>query len=387
MKMTRALLIKLMLAIGVLAQAFAQPPAQGPDAPGANANSLPTSLLTGILKTKVEEVLATTNAELAARTDFRARISYSFTEYAPHITTTQYTDRPNQRFVRIPYIFTYNVTNMQKNTAIGWISYPFSRKITQSVEINVTCNRWFLSTGEISIAAHGDPPYLDPNHSISEQALNIFVNGWLADTIDSRIRTQLRNLGFATDSIGLGGACNTLGVATTAQGFPFNSVEYKKVSRPRFDLPRLDDVTVKILKVKRLRARDASGQPLYNASENVDVDFYVNQQGGFAGSFTMVEGSEAAITHAPIRFRRPSNSQNVVLIFNVRQTGSPFTVDSNFTVHTAGQNFGHGTHTVQVYKSYWMPPRPPIYKPFKVNVPAYEITFEINAPQIVIQQK
>jgi hypothetical protein len=62
-------------------------------------------------------------------------------------------------------------------------------------------------------------------------------------------------------------------------------------------------------------------------------------------------------------------------------------VDSNYAVYTAGQNFGHGTHTIQVYKSYWMPPRPPINKPFKVNVPAYEVTFEINAPQIVIQQK
>ncbi len=386
MKMTRVLLIALLFGFGLFAQALAQPPAQGPNDPGPNANSLPTALLTGLLKAKVEEVLATTNAELAARNDFRARLSYSFTEYAPHILATQHLDRPNQRYVRNAYIFTYNVTNMQKHTALGWISYPFSRKITQSIEVNVTCNRWFLSTGEITISAQGDPPYLDPNHSIPEQALNIFVNGWLADTIDSRIRAQLRNLGFSSGNISLGGPCNTLGVATIAQGFPFNSVEYKKLPHPKFDLPRLDDVTVKVLRIKRLRARDFYGQPLYSASEKIDVDFYVNQQGGFAGSFTMVEGSEAPITHAPIRFHRPSNSQNVVLIFNVRQTNSPFTVDSNYAVHLAGQNFGHGTHTIQVYKSYWMPPRPPINKPIKINVPAYEITYEINAPQIVIQK-
>jgi hypothetical protein len=387
MKTIRVLLIVWLFGIALLAQSIAQPPAQGPNDPGANANSLSTSLLTGILKSKVEEILATTNADLAARDDFRAKVSSSFVEFSPHMLATQHLDRPNQRYVRIPYIFTYTVTNMRKNTAVGWISYPFSRKISQSIEINVTCNRWFLSTGEITVAAQGDPPYLDPNHSIPEQALNIFVNGWLADTIDSRIRTQLRNLGVSTGNIGLNSPCNTLGVATIAEGFPYNSVEFKKFPRSRFDVPFADDVTVKVLRIKRLRARDFSGQPLYDLSENINVDFYVNQQGGQGGSFTMVEGNEAAITSAPIRFHRPSSNQNVVLIFNVRQNVNPYTVDSNYTVHTSGQNFGHGTHTVQIYKTYWMPPRPPINKPLKISVPAYEITYEINAPQIVIQQK
>ncbi|HEX4951489.1 MAG TPA: hypothetical protein VFZ34_32825 [Blastocatellia bacterium] len=385
MKTIQVLLIAVVVALSLLVPSQAQTPAQGPDAPGANAFSLPATVITAMVKQKVEEVLANTNADLAARNDFRAHLSYSFTEYAPRISTTQYTDRPNQRFVQIPYIFTYHVTNMRKHTALGWISYPWSRKISHSIDLNVFCQRWFATTGELTAAADADPPYLDSDQSIPEQALNIFVNGWLADTIDSRIRAQLRNINASTGTIGLGAACNQLGVATVAQGFPYNSIEYKTFPRPKFDLPTFDNVSVKVLKIKRLTAR-ANGAPLYNLIENIGLDFYVNQQPGKGGEFTMAEGNEEAITHPLIQFRRPGNNQNVVLIFNVRQLNSPFTVDSNFAVHTAGQNFGHGTHTIQVYKSYWMPPRPPINKPFKVSVPAYEITYQINAPQIVIQK-
>ncbi len=385
MKMIQGLLIALILLFGLLTPGQAQPPAQGPDAPGANSSSLPGAIFTGLVKAKVEEVLTSTNEDLAARNDFRARLSYSFTEYNPRILATQYTDRPNQRYVQIPFIFTYTVSDIKKHTALGWIGYPWTRKISQSIEINISCNRWFAQTGELMVSAHGDAPYLEAGHSISEQAVNAFLNGWLPDYIDSKIRAKLRSMSFSTSSMGLGSNCNQLGVATIAQGFPFNSIEYKVLPRPKFDLPTFDNVTVKVLKIKRLRAQ-ANGQPLYQAVENIDVDFYVNQQFGKAGSFTMSEGDEAALTPAPISFRRPANTQNLVLIFNVRQANSPWTVDSNYTVHTAPQNFGHGTQTVKVYKSYWMPPRPPINKPLKVSLPAYEITYEVNAPQIVIQK-
>jgi hypothetical protein len=137
---------------------------------------------------------------------------------------------------------------------------------------------------------------------------------------------------------------------------------------------------VRVLKIKRLRAR-LNGQPLYQELENIDVDFYVNQQSVAAGSFTMYEEQEAIITHHPVQLRRPAGNRDLVLIFNVRQKDSSGTVDSDFRVHTSLDNFGHGFHTIQVFKAYWQKPVPPFNKPLKREVPAYEITYEIVAPQ------
>lgn len=379
------LAVVLLLLLGWDATSNAQsfPPAQGPDAPGPNASSLPAAVITGMVKAKVEEALAKINADLAEREDVRAKLAYSFTEYQPRIVSTQYEDRPNQRYVKIPYIFTYTVYDMQKHTAVGWIGYPWTRKISQSIDINISCNGWFTRFGQLAVSGDIDPPYLEAGHSISEQAVWAFVNGWLPDHIDSQIRQLLRNMNTSFTSTGLNLPCNRLGVATVSQGFPFNSIEYSVNRFGHFDIPLPDDITVRVLKIKRLRAR-ANGQPLYHDTEDITVDFYVNQQPGTLGTFTMNEEQEAPITNSSIRLHRPGQNGNLILIFNVRQNDNPFTVDSDFQVYTSATNFGRGVRTIQVFKSYWQPPRPPLNKPLKVQIAAYEITYEIVAPPPIV---
>jgi len=392
MKTIRFLLIAVVALISLASHIIAQsiPPAQGPDAPGANASSLPTALLTGLVKAEVERVIAETNENLANGDDIRAKLTFSFTEFAPRMNTTKYSDRPNERFAETPYIFSYTVSDIRKHTAVGWVSYPWTRKISQSISVNVSCKGWYAQYGELTASTDIDPLYLEPGHSISEQAVWAWMNGALIDLIDSRIRSELRKINIANVFTPLGLRCNKLGVATVAMGFPFNSIEFSANSQrtiPIDRFPILGSVTVRVLKIKRLQARTINNEILYQNQENIDVGFYVNHQYVNAGSFVMSENQEAVINHEPVRLSRPSNDRNIVLIFNVTQHDNSWTTDSDFKVHTSQDNFGNGLQNVQIDKTYWRPPTPPLRKPIKMYVAGYEITYEVSAPPPLVFER
>ena len=76
-------------------------------------------------------------------------------------------------------------------------------------------------------------------------------------------------------------------------------------------------------------------------------------------------------------------------IANVEQLTS-FQRDTRFQVFTKETNFGNGTQTIMVQKTYWLPPqRLPdgrLTKPIEQRVDAYEITARINVPQQLLTE-
>ena len=105
------MLVKTNLTIGVLVFAALLrgesyvSPAQGPPvASPTNANTiLVREYITDPLKNSLDQKLAQINATLAARTDARAKVRLlNVKVYSPLLLPTQFTDRPNHRFVALP---------------------------------------------------------------------------------------------------------------------------------------------------------------------------------------------------------------------------------------------------------------------------------------------
>src|SRR5438105_4200131 len=125
---------------GTIASAQNAPPAQGPPAASQSASTLPVSAITTTLMKTINDGVAAENASLAVDPNHRATLSASYQTWPPVMTQTQYTDRPNERIASIYYIVTYKVSNISGKVLGFWVGYPFDRTITQSIEIQVSCN-------------------------------------------------------------------------------------------------------------------------------------------------------------------------------------------------------------------------------------------------------
>jgi hypothetical protein len=91
----------------------------------------------------------------------------------------------------------------------------------------------------------------------------------------------------------------------------------------------------------------------------------------------MKEGDDVALNTAPIVLKPPLYDK-FVLIANITQQPAGQPVDSSFDVTLASANYSPGTHTVQIAKTYVMPPDRTHSKPIFVQVPAYELTYSLN---------
>jgi hypothetical protein len=57
--------------------------------------------------------------------------------------------------------------------------------------------------------------------------------------------------------------------------------------------------------------------------------------------------------------------------------------DTSFQAYSGAANFGSGRRAITVAKKAWTRPQPPtVPKPIPYWVPAYEITFEVNVPDL-----
>lgn len=374
-------------------------PAQGPSAPSANAviRDIPVQgVVTALLKTVTEQSLADINTTLAARTDARARVSLKkINVWAPGMTQTQFTDRPNHRLVRVPYILEFKVDNIQWaggtyncnvpnpppgcpaiDGQINWHNYPWSRTVTMSVDVNNFCDGWELGSGHIRIEADPDPPYIDPDPGITEAIVNFFLNGHLVPFVNSKLQQGLKTPGRFSQTLTLT-KCNTLqAFAGDPNSLADDAIQW---SEPGFAFPNLlPGVTVRATHVKRLQARDLYNNILYNPVETPSLDFWAGFGHQYLQLPPMTEGQVVALTSPAISVvPRLAGSMSLVVIAS---TINGYTTESNFRVFP-GTTYGAGTQTVTVFKTYTRPPSFPLFpKPTIVKVPAYEITFEVASP-------
>src|SRR5262252_252207 len=86
----------------------------------------------------------------------------------------------------MPYILSFDINNIQYKEGV-WLSYPWSRNISISLNLDVYCKGWQTGNGAITMVTEAQPPYLDRDHSLSDQIVDGFLGGWLSNYVDSQI--------------------------------------------------------------------------------------------------------------------------------------------------------------------------------------------------------
>lgn len=368
------------------------PPPLGPPAPTDPKKDMSIyGFLTPLVKGHVGKALTDVNALIAKRTDIRAQISLrDFKVWSPWLDATQYADRPNERFVRVPYLMMFHAHNIQKNTSGGWVGVPGERDISQAIDMLTFCNNWQTGQGRLKVVSNIQRPYLEDNQGALEEVVNFFVNNTLTSYIDNEVRKQLTQP--PDISVDLLGQCDALGAYAGLTTDPTDDIVqysyHQKLTKVAgiAAATGLEQITIKLLSLKRLAAHNLQGAVLYQPVEAPALEFYANYQHAYAPLSPLQEGQQLTLNVPPLMLNRPEGSNLLVLISNIIQNvsiGSQPT-DSAFRVFDKATNFGNGIQTIRIQKPYWVQGNPMTGgKPSKVYVDAYELTLQVNAPQVM----
>ncbi|MDH3503813.1 MAG: hypothetical protein OEM58_04710 [Nitrospirota bacterium] len=382
-----------------VAAAQGAPPPIGPPDPVAPVQELPIHLTITNLRDKngknigvrgqVDTAIAAVNANMAQQTSIRAKILVeSFTVYGPNMSATTYTDRPNQRYVAIPYMVGYKVYDVQKNIKGEWFNTSVTRKISHSITIQMFCDKWETGKGALKLVAKIDRPYMDPNQGGTlEQVVNFFLNGHLTDFIDSQVRQQISVIPITNGSTNLPFACNALSRDQGAANTPTDDLvvysDHRAPGSVVTGTTALNQISVNLVGLRRLVAHDLYGAVLYQASEAPALEFYANSQHFYLPLSPIQEGQQIPLNAQPLRMNPPGNNEPLVLVANIIQNVAVNTqpTDSAFLVLGKTMNYGNGTRTIRIPKFYIVQANPKTgAKPYKVPVDAYELTVQITAP-------
>jgi len=340
---------------------------------------------------QVDAAIAATNANMAQQTSVRAKINVeSFTAYGPNMSATTFPDRPNQRFVAIPYMVGYKVYDIKKNVGGQWVPTSVTRKISHSITMQMFCDKWESGKGSLKLVTKIDRPYMDPNQGGTlEQVINFFLNGHLTDFIDGQVRQQLKAIPIANGTLTLPLNCNTLGRDQGDIATPNDDlIVYSDHQLPgklsaTIGATALNQTTVRLVSLKRLVAHDLQGGVLYQPSEAPALEVYANFQHLHLPLAPMLEGQQIALNAPPLTLSGLGNTQPLVLIANIIQNVAINTVptDTRWALFDKSMNFGNGTRTIRIPKFYTVQANPQTgAKPYRVAVDAYELTVQITAP-------
>jgi len=366
----------------------------GPPDPVAPVKELPIHLLITNLRDaqgnnigvrgQVDRVVALVNANMAQQTSVRAKLRVeSFNVYGPSMSATTYADRPNQRFVRIPYIVGFKIYDVDKKVGGAWISTGVTRQLSQSIGIDMFCDRWETGKGSLKLTTKIDRPYMEPNQGTAEQIVDFFLNGYLTDFIDSIVRQQIAAIPITNGSTNLNLDCNTLGRNAGDPNTPTDDLVLYSYHQSTFPGLKgetvLGQVSLTLQSIKRLAAHSLQGQALYAITETPRLEVFANQYTTNTQLPALQEGQQVAIT-APTITVPTSGLTSLSVLVNVRQANLT-QVDSATQVYGQNVNYGNGTRTIRVKKSYWTQADPKTgAKPQQILVDAYELTFMIQGP-------
>lgn len=333
---------------------------------------------------QVDRVVGLVNANMAQQQNVRAKLKVeSFSVFGPNMSATTYTDRPNHRFVHIPYMVMFKIYDVQVKAGGRWTSTSVTRTLSQSIGVHIFCDRWETGKGSLKLVTAIDRPYMEPNQGLAEQVVDFFLNGYLTDSIDSIVRKQLASIPLTNATVGLGLDCNALGRDKGAPDNPKDDViqySYRQSGLPGFKGDTiLGQLSLTLQSIKRLAARDLQGRPLYAVSETPRLEVYANQFLTAAQLPAMQEGQQVSIA-APSISMPATGLPSVSVLINLRQANG-IQVDSATYVYGKDVNYGNGAKTVRIRKSYWTQANPTTgAKPQQVFVDAYELAYVIQGP-------
>lgn len=366
---------------------FAQPPAQGPPLTDSKFTEYDLFVVLNYIEFTIQKNIDDANAHIQQKkdsTNINAHLSYTYVAYQPNMTATILPDAPNQNIVHMPLMVTYTVDN------ISWHGVPyFSRTITQSIDIYVSCKNWFTTQGALNFTTILGASYLEGT-GFGEAALDFFIGHSLTDYVDSKMRASLPP---QTQYSSGGGIiplrCNCLGLnpgVNAANHYKDALVKYE-YKNPGLGgtggISIYNTVDVNLMSIKRLQAHSyPDNQALYHPVENIQLSFYVNQTLQVVQITNISEGQMRNLNLTNIRFTKPTDNSSIVLIAKIEQLPLASVSDSQFEVFYKNNNFGNGTQKLVIKKSYWSPPQHlpggGVTKPQKVSIDAYELTVSIN---------
>jgi hypothetical protein len=359
----------------------ANPPAQGPPPASSKAQSLQVSDLTSVVQAVVTGTVDKENANLANNNSHRAFIQVSpIVPQTPFMTTTNYHNQPNEFIAEITYNLTYQVSQIQVNTFLGWISYPFTRTLTQQIDVFHGCEGWSTGSGVISSTIFAGPLFLQGD-SIAEEAINALLLDEIPQYVDSQINSALGAFATGSSNLPNGAPCRSLGVSTIAAGNSADLVTYDPPVRQGPGSVPPPNITVRVTKVHRLQVLDSNNQPVYNPSEFPEIDIYAGFTHLLLDVPPMIQGQTVTLTtNNTLETPIPPNPELLVLIANVSSGNDDVNADYAFRTFGATSGFGNGTEVMYTPKHWIQTGRQPGAKQVSVTAPGYELTFEISTP-------
>lgn len=332
------------------APALAQPPAQGPASPSPNAFPFQHSGVTNILTNALNQAMASVSKKLPSILS----LSYSYDTWPPSLFQTQFQDRPNEFYVKIPYILSYTASV----PVLGGLTF------TQALDVDFYCEGWQTGTGVLTIRQVLYPPYFDQNQfSIPADILQI------PSLVNPIVQSALANFPSGTSTTTTGQACYSLGASGDAYLVDLQPTTHHLAGAAT----ALQEMSVRVLQVSR------SMSAAYEALEKPSLYLWAGYSTMRLGLPPMVPGQTfVPTTNAVIQTPVPPSNGQLVLIADI--TYSDMTQeDSNFAVFSSSSNFGAGTQKLSTFKSWFMPAQNG-NKPYKVSVDGYDITLQITGP-------
>jgi len=360
-------------ALGLLlaVNAWGPSPPLGPPEIKVDKYDVGAGVLTGIVNQQLKSTLDATNTSLQNQ-GYDARVSALPMQFwSPYRLPTQYTNRPNKWYVKLPVMLGVQVH----------IPHWFDRQVYVPLDLNVFCDGWETGSGVIKVDAVPGPPSFEGGSWI-ENAPGLSL---IRDAIDNGIRGSFGVAG-ATSTALAQAKCNKLGVlpAQTANDKfsailfdrPANTVGGHHLTTVSAALVPTLEVTFTSL--KRLAAHDLHGTVLYRDAENIMLETYANFSRQQSSTLTMHENDQVNLNLNAVVLKALFDP--LVVIANIDQQDSGYTQDSAFAAWPKSNNFSPGAHTLTIMKKYTLPPgsHPGQTKPEIVTVPAYELSYNVK---------
>jgi len=364
-------------------------PPQGP-APASGNTVIPVDLFLS------SQVYGTIDAAVKKNNDSHQHghtgtfIKATKTRYSPWMYATQYSDQPNESVARTSYLITYGLSDISYCTSSGCISYPFSRTVSQAIDIDISCEGFYTGTGTLTATNRVAKAYLEPDHDLLEDTLGgILWGNIIPNLVDSAITGQLRNLYYGTNSApikdihGQPISCNRLGVTASPNQPNWETINYDYIRPIRGPFTGVPQIAVRVLQVRRLTLHNRNGEvgdPLENPTlvlwagwSRISIPLGPMSEGQV---YTVPASSPAVFAPMP-----PINDQ-LVLIANMVYRGNE---DSTFDIFDKSINYGSGTQKFNTPKI-WFELDPQISrKPIEFRGDAYEVTLQITVPQSIFR--
>lgn len=361
----KTIIFTLLLASFTFAQPTPPPPL-GPPLSAQQSPSFNVDAMVRIAEGAVQKVLDDTNTNFMQNkkdtrvSELPAKVSQLWRRQ------TQYIDRPNEWFYQLVFIAGIQVH----------IPNWFDRQVYLPININVSCEDWFLKGGgKLHIASQAQPASFEGG-SWEEDAPGLSI---IRDIVNNLVKNGFGGAG-PTDTVW--GTCTTLGAhMVPPPNDKYSAVVWDDPTSPGHvvlnpaSLDWMGSLTVTFKTLKRLTLH-INNAPLYAPTETIVLQTYANHTLSETQPLTMSENDSVALKLEPVNLGAPLPDPLVVLVNIIQQSENP--EDSDFDKWPKSVNFSPGTHTLKISKRFTHPADAAHLKPFLAYLPGYELTYTVE---------